>query len=101
MKTCSECKGLMKEATAKTSEGIRYTYFKCEKCGEEILNMKQLHAVAAKYRRLKTYHVKLSRWGLSLGMRIPKEVATFYHFKDNEHVVLVPEEEGLRLIPCE
>ena len=50
MKKCSECNGEMKELVNKTPEGIEYTYFKCQKCGEEILNMNQLHNVAEKYR---------------------------------------------------
>ena len=43
MKTCSECKGKMKELRAKTPEGVGYKYFKCNKCKEEIVDMKQLH----------------------------------------------------------
>jgi len=50
MKNCSECKGIMVEKTAKTPEGISYDYFKCNKCGEEIVDIKQLHNVAKKYR---------------------------------------------------
>mgnify|MGYP001598807037 CR=1 FL=1 len=46
----------MKELEDKTSEGIAYNYFKCDKCGEEILNMVQLHNVAEKYRLMKKYH---------------------------------------------
>ena len=39
----------MKELTAKTSKGVEYKYFKCNECGEEILNMNQLHNVAKRY----------------------------------------------------
>ncbi len=39
----------MEELTAKTPEGISYTYYKCKKCGDEIVDMKQLHNVAEKY----------------------------------------------------
>lgn len=74
MKTCSECKGEMIENNAKTPEGIAYNYFKYSKCGDEIVDMKQLHKVAEKYRIMKTYHVKLSKWGLSVGLRIPKDL---------------------------
>ena len=38
----------MIEKSAKTPEGIEYNYYKCEKCGEEIVDMKQLHKVAEK-----------------------------------------------------
>src|SRR3989344_5213982 len=100
MKKCSECNGTMKERMDKTPEGIEYKYFKCTKCGEEVLNMEQLHNVANKYRVMKNYHVKLSKWGLSLGIRIPKEVVEKYKFKDNEEVIIIPEEQGIKIVPA-
>lgn len=99
MKSCSECKGVMVEKTAKTPEWISYNYFKCNKCGEEIVNMNQLHNVAEKYRVMKRYNVKLSKWGLSIGLRIPKEIVKKYHFKENEEVAIIPEKKGIRIIP--
>jgi len=99
MKKCSECKSEMKELVAKTPEGISYHYFKCEKCGEEILDMSQLHNVAQKYREMKRFNTKISKWGMSLGLRIPKELVQRYHFKDNEQVTMIPEKEGIKIIP--
>ena len=99
MKTCSECQGRMGELTAKTPEGISYSYHRCSKCGEEVVDMKQLHNVAEKYREMKKYHVKLSKWGLSIGLRIPKEIAKKYHLKDNKEVALVAEDSSIRIIP--
>ena len=98
-KICSECKGKMGEYNDKTPEGFEYNYFKCENCGEEILNMQQLHNVAEKYRQMKKYNAKLTRWGQSLGLRIPKEIAKRYNFKDDEVVTIIPEKEGIRIIP--
>jgi DNA-directed RNA polymerase subunit M/transcription elongation factor TFIIS len=100
MKKCSECGSGMKELEAKTPEGVSYTYFKCGACGEEILNMNQLHAVAEKYREMKRYHVKLSEWGGSIGLRIPKELAKRYNFRNEEKVTVVPEEKGIRVLPA-
>ena len=60
--------------------------------------MEQLRNVAEKYRTMKNYHVKLSRWGLSLGIRIPKAVVKKYNFKDNEEVVIIPDEKGIKVI---
>ena len=48
---------------------------------------------------MKKYHVKLSKWGLSIGLRIPKEIAKKYHFKDNEEVAIIPEDRGIRIVP--
>jgi len=81
-------------------EGVEYKYFKCSKCGEEILDMSQLHSVAQKYREMKRFNAKLSRWGMSLGLRIPKELAQRYHFKDNKEVTIIPEKEGIMIIPA-
>jgi len=64
-----------------------------------VWDMKQLHEVAQKYRKLKSYHVKLSKWGLSLGLRIPKEIVDKYHLSDDNEVVIIPEEKGIKIIP--
>lgn len=100
MKKCNECSGQIEEKEAMTPEGIKYTYFKCKGCGEEIVNMDQLHAVAEKYRALKLYHAKMTQWGQSLGLRIPKTLVIRYHFKPNEEVSIIPEKEGIKVIPA-
>ncbi|MFH1636944.1 MAG: hypothetical protein ABIB71_00800 [Candidatus Woesearchaeota archaeon] len=86
----------MAEKKAKTPEGIEYKYYECKKCGEEILDMKQLHKVAEKYRSLKTYHAKLSKWGLSLGLRIPQSLVKKYQFSDK--VAIIPQKEGILVV---
>ncbi len=96
MKKCSECNGKMKELKAKTPEGVEYNYFRCEKCGEEIVNMKQLHEVAQEYREMKRFHAKISKWGMSLGLRILKSLVKKQHFKDNEEVTISPEDKGIK-----
>ncbi len=98
MKKCTECKENMKELVAKTPEGFEYRYFKCEKCGEEILDMNQLHNIAEKYREMKRFNAKLSKWGMSLGLRIPKELVKRYKLKDDKEVAIIPEEKGMRII---
>ncbi len=98
MKKCSVCGKGMKELTGKTPEGMEYKYFKCS-CGEEIVDMSQLHAIADKYRTLKKYNAKLSKWGMSLGIRIPRELVKKYKLKESESVSIIPEKEGLRIIP--
>ncbi len=99
MKTWSECKGRMVERDAKTPEGVNYNYFKCVRCGEEIVDMKQLHNVAEKYRVMKKYHVKLSKWGLSIGIRIPKELVRRYNLKEDREVAVIAEDKSIKLIP--
>ena len=49
MRNCIKCKGRLQELKAKTPENIWYNYYKCRKCGEEIVDMEQLHEVAKPY----------------------------------------------------
>ncbi len=100
MRKCSKCKGKMKELTGKTSEGVNYDYFRCNKCNDEILNMAQLHNVAGKYRAMKKFHAKLTKWGLSLGLRIPKELVDKYKLTAEEEVTILPEKGGIKIIPA-
>ena len=99
MKRYSDCGKQMRERQALTPEGVRYSYFHCGSCGEEIVDMKQLHVVAEKYRALKLYHAKMTQWGRSLGVRIPKPLVAKYHLKANREVSIVPEREGIRIVP--
>ncbi len=100
MKKCTECNGMMEELSTETPEGIEYNYFKCNKCGEEVVNVEQLHVVAEKYRKIKTYYVKISAWGLSLGLRLPKELTKKYHLTSSTKVKIIPEKEGIKIIPA-
>ncbi|HLC36763.1 MAG TPA: AbrB/MazE/SpoVT family DNA-binding domain-containing protein [archaeon] len=95
---CIKCSGKMIEKKDITPEGVEYKYFKCTECGEEIVNMKQLHNVAEKYREMKKFTVKLSKWGESIGIRIPKELIKKYKLKKNEEISLIPEKKAIKII---
>jgi hypothetical protein len=86
----------MTEKTGIDQNGISYRYHSCS-CGEEFLDMEQLHEAAEKYRALKKYRVKLTKWGVSRGIRIPKELLKKYKFSNE--VNLIPEEDGIRMTP--
>jgi hypothetical protein len=90
----------MEEKQAQTPEGISYRYFACP-CGEEIVNMQQLHDVAEQYRTIKLYRAKVTKWGQSLGFRIPKDLVEKYHFKANDEVALIPEKNSIKVILSE
>jgi DNA-directed RNA polymerase subunit RPC12/RpoP len=98
MRKCSDCGGNMKELGTIGPDGLFYNYYKCLKCGEEVLDMRQLHEVAERYRALKRYHARLTKWGLSVGLRIPKELVKKYKFKANKEVTIIPEEKGIRIM---
>lgn len=100
MKKCFDCNGIMDENEGLDPNGFVYNHYVCRKCGEKVLDMKQLGEVAKKYREMKMYQTKISKWGLSLGLRIPKEVAKKYNLKDKKAVYLVPEKEFIKIIPA-
>ena len=95
---CPKCGNSMIEKKDKTPEGVEYAYSQCSKCGEEIVDMQQLHAVAQSYREMKNYKAKISKWGESLAMRIPKELVKKYGLKQNEDVLLVPEKNAIKIV---
>lgn len=96
---CVDCGGETEVLKDKLKEGIPYEYYRCKKCGEEVLDMKQLKAVAEKFREMKKYNVKLTKWGNSLGLRIPQSLTKKYNFKDKKEVMIIPEEKGIKIIP--
>lgn len=100
MKKCPYCAGKRIEKKGRMPDGVEYSYLECEKCGEETLDMSQLHEVAKKYREMKIFRAKLSKWGLSLGLRIPKDLVKKYKLKDKDEIKIIPEKEGLKLIPA-
>ena len=79
-------------------DSVEFEAYKCTSCGEEIVDMEQLHEVAETYRNLKKYHVKLSKWGLSLGLRIPKDLVKKYNLKSDNEVSIIPEKRGIKII---
>ncbi len=97
MKKCSNCGKAMQQRKAKTPEGVAYEFYRCGKCGEEVLDMTQLHNVAQGYRKLKIYRVKISKWGPSIGLRIPKELVA--HYKLKGEVAIIPKEDGMLIVP--
>jgi DNA-directed RNA polymerase subunit RPC12/RpoP len=95
---CPKCRTKMVEQKDDTPEGIEYKYYKCEQCGEEIVDLKQLHEVAQSYHEMKRYTAKVSRWGESLAIRIPKELTEKYGMRQNEEVTLVSEKRAIKIV---
>ncbi|MFH0715105.1 MAG: AbrB/MazE/SpoVT family DNA-binding domain-containing protein [Candidatus Diapherotrites archaeon] len=95
---CPKRSAFMQEGTDRTPEGFSYRYHKCISCGEEIVDMKQLHEVAQKYRTVKQYTAKISKWGESMAIRIPKPLAKEMGLKEKKNVSLVREKDSIRII---
>ena len=88
----------MEEKSGVLPDGMNYNYYYCPKCGDEILDMDQLHDVAELYRKKKRSTATLSKWGSSLGIRIPKELVQKYKLKAKSEVTFIPEKDGIRII---
>ena len=81
MKKCSECDGKMKELKAKTPEGVKYDYYKCEKCGEEYLPDESLEIVESKLKEnnlwgVERKEVQFWKSGSSVVLRLPTKITT-------------------------
>lgn len=81
-----------------TSDGIPYDYFVCSVCGEEVVDRSQLYDMAERYRTMKKHDVKLSKWGSSIGLRIPRALARKYHLDEESEVTIIAEENGMRVV---
>ncbi|MBW3022782.1 AbrB/MazE/SpoVT family DNA-binding domain-containing protein [Candidatus Woesearchaeota archaeon] len=92
------CGGKRIKLKGKTPEGIEYEYFRCAKCGEEILGINEIHEISQKYKKIKQYSAKITKWGLSLGLRIPAELVKKYNLKNKEELIIIPEEGGFRVV---
>lgn len=79
---------------------IEFEAFKCDSCGEEIMNMKQLSVLANKYRKLRdAKEITFAKWGNSIAVRIPSEYLEAYHISSGRHGLLTKERDGIKIIP--
>jgi hypothetical protein len=95
---CAECGNPTTLKTSKFKDGMTYEHYGCERCGQEFLDMKQLHDVADKYRTQKRLNAKITRWGVSLGVRIPKELVEKYKITEKTEVTFIPEDNGIKIV---
>ncbi len=97
---CKICGGgVEKKIGVMEEDGVEYGYFGCSKCGEEYLNMGQLKKVAAEYRKLKeAKDVTFQKWGNSIAVRIPKEIADAFDISSGKHGKLFKEKDGLKIV---
>jgi len=98
---CPICRGKMEKVTdVIEKDSIGFEAFKCSACGEEMMNMRQLSALASKYRKLrKAKEITFAKWGNSIAVRIPSEIVEEYSIKPGKQGLLTKEKEGIRIIP--
>ncbi len=98
MSQCPICKSRMITLDGKTEEGIVYKYTRCTVCDNEIIERKTFHAVTQDVRASKRYTATVGRWGRSLGVRIPKEVAAQFGLEEKKEVVFIAQKDSARII---
>jgi hypothetical protein len=96
-KKCWECGGLSEERTGYTPEGLPYKYWKCSKCGYEILSMRQLRGIAEKEKVM--MEAKISKWGDAVAIRIPKAIVQTYNLVPGKNATIIPEKTGFKVVP--
>jgi hypothetical protein len=80
-------------------DNVGFTAYQCAKCGESLLNMRQLGELAGKYRALrKAKKITFSKWGNSLAVRIPQDFAKDLDIKEGDHALLKKTESGLEIV---
>ena len=98
---CHKCKIEMEPVKGHFEEDyIDYDYYKCRKCGEELVDMAQLHKTADRYRALrKAKDVIFQKWGNSLAVRIPAAFAETLGIRQNGKGLLLLEKKAMKIVP--
>ncbi|HLC20049.1 MAG TPA: AbrB/MazE/SpoVT family DNA-binding domain-containing protein [Candidatus Nanoarchaeia archaeon] len=99
---CPICNNGEMEETKEVIEqdDVEFRILKCTHCGEELMNMKQLKMLANKYRELRNAKkITFAKWGNSLAVRIPNEIAAELNIREGKHGTLIKEKRGIKIIP--
>jgi Zn-finger nucleic acid-binding protein len=97
---CPYCKKQMqKTKDIIEQDNIEFDVYECKKCGERLMDMKQLNKLANKYRKLKgAKQVKFAQWGNSLALRISKDLVNELSLKPGKGGLMYKEGKELRII---
>ncbi len=77
---------------------VKFESLKCTHCGEGILTMKQLGALARKYTELrKSKDITFSKWGNSIAVRIPNEMAEALGIKEGKKGIITKEKKAIKI----
>ena len=76
-------------------DGVSFKSFRCS-CGKELMDMKQMGKLAEKFRKMKS--VRFAKWGNSIAVRIPKDIAEELNIKDGTEGFLMKDGKSLKII---
>ncbi len=96
---CYKCKIKMeKRKGVFKRDNVEYEYHRCKKCGEELLDMGQLHDAAEQYRELRdAKKVKFSKWGNSLAVRISNHISKDLKLKEGSEGWLIKDGKNIKI----
>ena len=95
-KKCFECSGAM-DLVRGTRKGVDYAAYRCVKCGEEIMSLDQAANYLDAAQSAKT--VSLSKWGKSLGLRIPASIVRKFRLSDKKKARITEEKGSFKVTP--
>ncbi len=95
-KKCVDCGGKL-ELVKGAYKGIAYSAYRCTSCGEEIMDMEQADSFMKSAEKAR--QVTFSKWGQSLAVRIPAQVARRLGIKNKQTGKLFYEKNGFRIVP--
>ncbi len=82
-------------------ERIEYEGRRCPKCAEELMSMEQLKELGDKYKIWrKSARITFSKWGNSIGVRVPKEIVTALHIKPGATALVTREKHAIKIVPA-
>lgn len=98
---CPYCKIKMRKVWDKIEQdNIPFEGYKCPKCGEELMDMKQLSVLAEKYRKWrKAKEIEFSKWGNSIAVRIPSKMAKELSIKPGSQGIIRKGSQGIVITP--
>ncbi len=96
-KQCLSCDGMLEKKVGK-HKGVEYSAYRCAECGEQIMDFTQ--AMNYMDNAEKSRQVTFSKWGQSIAIRIPVEIARAFKIKIREKARIITEKDGFKVIPA-
>lgn len=77
-------------------EHIEYEAYRCSMCGEELLDMRQVGALAKEYRKLqKAKEITFAKWGNSIAVRIPNSIVEELQITPGKRAIIRKDKLGI------
>ncbi len=82
-------------------EKIDFKGIHCPKCGEEFLTMEQLKELGEKHKVWReSQKSTFTKWGNSLGIRIPSELVAALKIKPGRTAYITREKNAIKIVPA-